>query len=163
MQELAEISDTFPGQTISNSLFNKTLQSEGAIIAQIAFRRPSLELSAIPSLSSSIPMEDCLLLSIGDGLDGKAGRLHGGFTSLVLDQITGHCAHWYKTESLPPATATMTVDFKAPVITPNLLLVRAWILECVGRKVWVKGVIEDGKGGVYAEGKALFITARPKI
>lgn len=150
-------------KTVSNSMFNRTLCAKDAIRAQFSFRRQCKEPTAIRSEHNSQLIEDCILLSLGDALDGKAGRLHGGFSSMVLDQITGSCAHYFKPDPIPPATATITVDFKSPVSTPCVVLVRAWVTEIRGRKIWVNGVLEDGMGGIYATSKALFILAKPMI
>ena len=101
-----------------------------------------------------------MLLSLGHDIDGKHGRAHGGFDSLVLDTITGHVSHHAVPSRLPPATATLTVDFHAAVNTPGVVLARAWVIEITGRKIWARGVIEDGDGKALASGKALFIVPR---
>jgi acyl-coenzyme A thioesterase PaaI-like protein len=88
---------------VSNSMFQHTLYTPRGIKAHLSFYRPCKEPDAF------LGMESCLLLSIGDGLDGKAGRCHGGFIGLVLDQVCGACAHNSMAEPLPPATATMTI------------------------------------------------------
>jgi acyl-coenzyme A thioesterase PaaI-like protein len=163
IQETKGVSPALSDKNVSNSMFNRTLSSDGAIRAQLLFRRPCKEPTAIRNAQHSIPLEDCILMSLGDALDGKAGRAHGGFSSLVLDQITGACAHYFKPDPMPPATATITVDFKVPIDTPCVILARAWVIEMSGRKVWVKGVIEDGTGRIYAVAKALFVLARPTI
>jgi acyl-coenzyme A thioesterase PaaI-like protein len=163
IQAIQGFSPALSDKTVSNSLFNKTLRSDDAIRAQFAFRRHCKEFTAIRNGQHTQPLEDCILLSLGDALDGKAGRLHGGFSSMVLDQITGSCAHYFKPDPLPPATATITVDFKSPVNTPCVVLARAWVIEMSGRKIWVTGVLEDGAGGIYAIAKALFIVAKPMI
>lgn len=54
----------------------------------------------------------------------------------------------------------MTVDYKRPVNTPCVILVRAWQISYSGRKVWVKACIENGDGLAYATAKSLFILAR---
>ena len=59
-----------------------------------------------------------------------------------------------------PATATMTVDYKAEISTPGVVLCRGWAESVEGRKIWVKGVVEDGEGRVLAVGRALFVAAR---
>jgi len=133
-----------------NSMFKHTLNSPTAIRAQLTFRRPTQEAKAITS------WEYCSLLSLGTGLDGKQGRAHGGFNSLVLDQMTGFTAAQVG-DSFAPATATMTVDYKAPVETPGVVFSRAWAVEKTGRKTWVEATIEDGKGNVMAKARALFI------
>jgi acyl-coenzyme A thioesterase PaaI-like protein len=139
-----------------NSMFNRTLKHEQGIRAELQFWRPSTEPDAY------LGVEKCYLVSVGDGLDGKGGRCHGGFNALILDQICGTCAHESNPDHLPPATATMTVDYRATVDTPCVVLCRAWMLEIEGRKMWVRGVIEDGQGNLKASAKCLFIRAVPK-
>lgn len=141
-----------------NTMFNITLSHEDRIRAGISFHRPSSEPDA------ALKFEDCYLVSLGEGLDGRPGRGHGGMSALLLDQITGSTAvHLAETTGDdPPATATLTIDFKAPVRTPGVFLVRSWVTEVSGRKVWTKGEIQDREGTVCAVAKALFIYPRPK-
>lgn len=140
---------------VSNSMFLTTLYSpsSNAIRAQINFRRSTSEADAVTDT------EYCYLMSLGDGLDGKRGRAHGGISSLVLDQMTGTTAAMVS-GSTAPATATMTVDYKAPVDTPGVVLCRGWVVERSGRKTWVRAQIEDGEGRCLASAKALFISPR---
>lgn len=137
-------------ERVSNSMFTETLYTSTAIKAQINFKRPTKEPDAITG------HEYCYLLSLGTGLDGKSGRAHGGFNALIIDQMTGTCAA-QTSGSWAPATATMTVDYKAPIDTPQVILCRGWPIEKTGRKTWVKAVLEDGTGRLLASGKALFV------
>ena len=139
---------------VSNSMFEYTLYSERGIRAHLSFRRPSKEPEAIDG------WEACFLISIGDGVDGKTGRAHGGFNGILLDHISGHVAHNASPNPISPATATMTIDYKAPVSTPCVVLARAWLVELTGRKVWIKAVLQDGEGKTLATAKSLFILAR---
>ncbi|KAF1808039.1 hypothetical protein P152DRAFT_376510, partial [Eremomyces bilateralis CBS 781.70] len=132
-----------------NSMFARTLYTNYGIRAQINFKRPAREADSI------LPYEHCFLLSIGDGLDGKKGRAHGGFSALLMDQMTGSVA-FQLFGGLPPATATMTVDYKQPIDTPGVVLCRGWAVEKSGRKVWVRACLESD-GRILASGKALFI------
>ena len=59
------------------------------------------------------------------------------------------------------ATATMTVDYKAPINTPDIVLVRCWAVEKQRRKTWLKARTEDGQGKLLATAKALFIDPKP--
>ncbi|KIV88414.1 hypothetical protein PV10_08100 [Exophiala mesophila] len=138
---------------LSNSMFSRTLYTPTGIRAQINFRRPTKEPDA------ARPWEFCFLLSVGDGLDGKTGRAHGGFNALLLDQITGTVAA-EASGAFAPATATMTVDYKAPIDTPGIILCRGWAIDITGRKNWIKGSIEDPSGKVFASAKALFVSPR---
>lgn len=135
---------------VNNSMFTQTLYTPIGIRAQINFKRPSKEPDAIRG------HEYCFLLSLGSGLDGRFGRAHGGFNALILDQLLGSVAA-QTSGSFAPATATMTVDYKAPIDTPQVILGRAWAFEKTGRKTWVHGVLEDGEGKLLATAKGLFI------
>ncbi|KAF2095778.1 hypothetical protein NA57DRAFT_78560 [Rhizodiscina lignyota] len=152
-----QVPDRYHGKTVTNAMFEQTLYTEHGIRAHLAFSRPSEEPDAIEGT------EACFLMSIGNGLDGKRGRAHGGFNALVLDQVSGSASHHMKPDPNPPATATITVDFKAPINTPCVIFSRAWVIEIDRRKVWVKAVIEDGEGHVYASAKSLFVAAKPSL
>jgi acyl-coenzyme A thioesterase PaaI-like protein len=135
-------------------MFQYTLNTDRGIRAFLSFRRWGKEPDSI------FPWENCFLISIGDGVDGATGRAHGGFNSLVLDHVCGHCASHALENDPNPATATLTTDYKAPISTPCVVFARAWVIELSGRKVWVRAVIEDGDGKILAAGKALFIATK---
>lgn len=79
---------------------------------------------------------------------------------MVLNHVAGAtaCEALGKTTL---ATATMTVDFKGPVDTPGVVLVRAWAVAREGRKTWVQARIEDPEGRLLAGAKVLFIDEKP--
>ncbi|KAI5357561.1 Putative Thioesterase domain, HotDog domain superfamily [Septoria linicola] len=139
---------------VTNAMFDETLSHERGLRARVMFRRPCSESDSVSK------WEHCYLLSVGHGIDGRTGRGHGGFSSLVLDHLTGTAAHRENQRAEPPATATMTVDYKAPVSTPCVILARSWPIEISGRKIWLKGVLEDMNGRPYATAKALFVNPR---
>lgn len=140
---------------ISSSLFTQTLAHPSGIRASLIFRLPST------SPDSVSEWEHCYLFSIGSGLDGLKGRAHGGLSSLLLDHVTGAIAHHETGEqAIPPVTATMQLDYRAPIDTPGVILARAWPVERSGRKMWVKSVLEDGQGKVFVEAKSLFVKPR---
>lgn len=141
-----------------NTMFNETLSHESGLRASFNFERPCSEPDSVSE------HEDCFLMSLGTGLDGRPGRGHGGFTSLLMDQGTGSTAVRSARDPRddPPATATMSVDYLAPIDTPGVYLMRSWVIELSGRKVWVKGVIQNGDGTPCATAKALFVHPRPK-
>ena len=139
------------GNTLSNTLFETMLCSDQVIRAHLSLSRPSEEPDAIRGA------ESCMLLSIGDALDGATGRLHGGFNSFVLDQTSSLYAYRAKPDPNPPATAMITTDFKAPINTPCVVLCRAWLIGVSGRKLWVKAIIADKDGKLYASSKSLWV------
>jgi len=143
-----------PDNPISNSILRESLYTSSGIRAHLSFQRPTSEADAIR------PLEQCYLLSLGSGVDGKSGRAHGGFNSLILNHISGLTA-CEALGSLSLATATMTVDYKAPIDTPGIIFARGWAVEKEGRKLWVRARIEDAEGRLLARAKALFIEQKP--
>jgi thioesterase superfamily protein 4 len=73
------------------------------------------------------------------------------------------CSEYAVSTDIPPATAKLTVNYRAPIKTPGIVLARATINKVDGRKVWIRATIEDGEGGVFADGEALYIIARPNL
>ena len=139
---------------VTNAMWQETLSHERGVKARLQFRRPTSEPDSISK------NEIGYIISIGPGIDGRVGRAHGGFSSLVLDQLTGNCARRENVSPEPPATATMTVDYLAPIGTPGVFVGRSWPTEISGRKIWTKGVLENEDGKPYAIAKALFINPR---
>lgn len=64
---------------------------------------------------------------------------------------------------IPPATARLAMNYRAPIPTPGLVFGRATVSKLEGRKVTVMAILEDGNGGVFADGEVLYIIPRPKI
>lgn len=139
------------GGTVTNHMFEKTLGGPEGIRAHLSWTRPSREPDAVTGV------EECWLLSCGEEVDGRRGRAHGGFNATVLDQISGSVSHHSRPLPEPPATATLTIDYKNPVLTPCVILLRAWIIEKSGRKVWVRATLESGYGVVCCASKGLFV------
>ncbi|KAK5274513.1 hypothetical protein LTR99_004779 [Exophiala xenobiotica] len=60
-------------------------------------------------------------------------------------------------------TAELTIKYRRPVPTGEVLLVRTWIDKMEGRKIVVRAAVEDQDGQVLSEGLALFIALRPGV
>lgn len=132
----------------------QTLATEDTIAAWQSFYKPS------PSHDMS--WEVCAALKLGSGVNGHSDTCHGGFISVILDDVIGTAVH----HAIKPGDATMTAylntSYKRPVRTPGVILARSWIEKIEGKKVWARGTIEDGQGNVLTTGEALFLTLHPK-
>lgn len=86
---------------------------------------------------------------------------HGGLTATMLDEGLGTpvFVQWLS----GCMTAELTVKYQKPIPIPGVVLCRSWVVKTEGRKVWIKGVLEDGNGAVYATGQSLFIKFREKL
>ncbi|KAL2158997.1 hypothetical protein VTH06DRAFT_3028 [Thermothelomyces fergusii] len=56
-----------------------------------------------------------------------------------------------------PFTAKMSITFLRPVKLPGPVIARARVVKKEGRKIHVRGAVEDGEGNVLAESEALMI------
>lgn len=106
--------------------------------------------------------ETRMLFSLGKGVHGHSGFSHGGFISILIDEVTGQTAAMIYGRGI--FTVELVIKFVKLLPTPSIVLCRGWIeKEQIGRKAWIKASIEDGEGGVFATGEALFIRERTKL
>ncbi|KAF9740553.1 hypothetical protein PMIN06_001599 [Paraphaeosphaeria minitans] len=104
---------------------------------------------------------------IGNALCGHPGIIHGGLLATLLDEGLARCCF----PALPnrvAVTASLKVDYKAPAMAGQVLVLRAETTRVEGRKAWVKGrletLVDESKGEqpvVVTEAEALFI--EPKM
>jgi acyl-coenzyme A thioesterase PaaI-like protein len=126
-------------------------------------------------------------MTIGDGVNGHPGIMHGGIVATILDEGMGilqgcnfdrdhvrMVGQGRAEGELPPEgitwfTAEMKVRYLRPVMTSGPLLVTARINKREGRKEWIYaevkqrvGASEDYYGDevVCATGEALFIAPK---
>jgi acyl-coenzyme A thioesterase PaaI-like protein len=103
---------------------------------------------------------------LGPALCGHPGIVHGGLLATLLDEGLARCCF----PALPnkvAVTASLKIDYKAPCMAGQVVVLRAETTKVEGRKAWVKGWLEtladEGKGEksvVLTEGEALFIEPR---
>ena len=98
---------------------------------------------------------------------GHPGVTHGGFTSLLLDEMAGqaYCEFVQCTRG-PGVTANLTIDYCAPLPTESHVLVVAGLQSVDGRKVRCDVRVMDGAayaadggegGTIFAKAAALFV------
>lgn len=103
---------------------------------------------------------------LGPALCGHPGIVHGGLLATLLDEGLARCCF----PALPnkvAVTASLNIQYKAPVMAGQVVVLRAETTKVEGRKAWVRGWLEtlaDGDKGEKAvrltEGEALFIEPR---
>ena len=139
---------TKPDST-ADTFVAKTLAAEDTIIAWQSFYKAADSSKKYGQVLS--------LLSLGSGVNGHVDTCHGGFISLLLDEALGLAAESARENDKTTMTASLKVDYKKPVRTPAIVLCRAWVEKRQGRKLWIRGNIEDGEGTVMSTGEGLFI------
>ncbi|KAF2833268.1 Thioesterase/thiol ester dehydrase-isomerase [Ophiobolus disseminans] len=107
---------------------------------------------------------------VGHALCGHPGIVHGGLLATLLDEGLARCCF----PALPnkvAVTASLKIEYKAPAMAGQVLVLRAETTKVEGRKAWVVGRLETlvseeehkaGKreGVVLTTGEALFIEPR---
>ena len=89
---------------------------------------------------------------LGAAYEGPPGLVHGGVSSMILDQLLGESAG---AGGRPGMTATLTLTYKQGTPLGDLRA-EAWIERSAGIKTWAKGHI-IGPDGVTVEAEGLFI------
>lgn len=113
---------------------------------------PSLNLSEPPIAGTFT------ILGIGKNLNGHNELLHGGSAAAIMDEVITFLAGRHVGHGKADMTAYLKVDYKKPIPTPCYLLSRV-VLEArsTGRKLWLKGTLEDGNGTVFVTAESLVI------
>lgn len=88
--------------------------------------------------------------------EGPPGRVHGGVSALILDQVFGEaCA----AGGPPGMTGTLTLRYRRPTLLGQCSA-KAWVDRRDGIKTIVKGWLKDAEGTVCVEAEGLFIVPK---
>ncbi|KAK4128272.1 Thioesterase/thiol ester dehydrase-isomerase [Parathielavia appendiculata] len=102
---------------------------------------------------------------VGTDLCGHVGIIHGGFLATMLDEGLARCCF----PVLPfnvGMTAKLEINYKAPAMADQYLVLRATTVKVEGRKAWVEGHIEtlptepSQEPTILATASALYISPK---
>ncbi|GFR48862.1 hypothetical protein Agub_g10816 [Astrephomene gubernaculifera] len=105
------------------------------------------------------------VVELGREVCGFPQTVHGGLTAALVDETLGGLAvALWRAGQLgfrPPAyTARLEVDYKRKIPNGSVILVTTEVEKLDDRKVWLRARVCNGKGSVYATGRALFVAPR---
>ncbi|EJT96547.1 Thioesterase/thiol ester dehydrase-isomerase [Dacryopinax primogenitus] len=135
---------TYPRERAVNSLTAGALRGAGRL--------------AIPPLvfAKRDESEAKVFIHVGRGVCGHDGIVHGGLTATLLDEALARQA-FLNLPSHLGVTATLTVNYRAPVMADQFILIETKLDTVKGRKATVSGCIYDLDGKLLAESSALYI------
>ncbi|KIV91906.1 hypothetical protein PV10_06396 [Exophiala mesophila] len=111
-----------------------------------------------PSLSQ---LNSMFLVEVGEALWGFKHTMHGGAICALLDQALSLCAGRYQKASEHTNgtvyTATLSVNFRQPVIVPAVLMVECWLEQHTGRKWHIHARLVDGQHRTLCEAQGVWI------
>ncbi|GLC40664.1 hypothetical protein PLESTM_001099000 [Pleodorina starrii] len=105
------------------------------------------------------------VVELGKEVCGFPQTVHGGLTAALVDETAGGLAvALWRAGDLgfrPPAyTARLEVDYKRKIPNGQIILIATEVEQLADRKVWLRAKVTNGKGAVYATGRALFVAPR---
>jgi acyl-coenzyme A thioesterase PaaI-like protein len=99
--------------------------------------------------------------TLGPAYEGPPGFLHGGMSSLLMDQLLGAAAI---SAGLWGMTVRLELDYRGPVPLDVPLVLRGRVLEDAGRKTVTVGTIAraDAPDRALVEARGVFVAPRPE-
>ncbi|KAI1485768.1 HotDog domain-containing protein [Biscogniauxia mediterranea] len=175
------VPDRRPLASGESSFVRKTLNSGSTVRACVTWLRPAASTSPTSPTSPASPAsapaserflrgeddgkdEDELLLfpvfsallDLGADLNSYVGTMHGGLYGVLMDEVMGTAA---KLQSPHGAyTVRFQTDYRRQIRPPQVVLVRGRVTRREGRKLFVRGTIEDEDGNIMAEGSGLWLS-----
>lgn len=150
-----------PKPDTEDSFFAETLNTPLTVHATLTF-------AALPTDPAPMPVrENRTLFALGSGLNGHAHAAHGGLLGCLFDEAMSLLIRANKDEQpreMPDPstwTAYMKVDYRKIVQTPQVVMVRSWLRQSVGRKYYIDASLEDEHGTILAQGEALWLASKP--
>jgi len=89
-------------------------------------------------------------------LQGNLGYVHGGFTTTLLDNLSG-CFTFMLCDFSPAVTAYLNVNYNKPMPVDEEYVTVIEVEKIEGRKVFLKGKIMDKENNVYTTMDTLFV------
>ncbi|PVH83888.1 hypothetical protein DL98DRAFT_105009 [Cadophora sp. DSE1049] len=158
------VPDRTPIPSTESALVRETLNTSKTVKACITFFRyikPTAPASETGEDKKNPFLELCTLVDLNSCVNGYAKTAHGGFFGVVLDEVMGTAANLQAAQGA--YTVSLKVDFKKPLFTPSVVLVRGKVVKKEGKRLIVKGSFEDKDGNVLAVADGLWIMVNRDI
>ncbi|KAI2782031.1 HotDog domain-containing protein [Daldinia loculata] len=95
------------------------------------------------------------LVDLGEDCQSFPGVMHGGMHGLLMDEVMGTAANAQATNGA--YTVRFTTHYHRAIRLPQILLIRGRVVRKEGRKIYVRGTLEDKNGNIMAEGDGVWL------
>ncbi|KAF4992602.1 hypothetical protein FDECE_13653 [Fusarium decemcellulare] len=157
-----------PASPKHDQLFGRELNTDRGLSHFLSFfRAPSVAAAQDPSQNV---LEIVTLVSVGEGVSGFPGVVHGGIVASLLDESMGNIfdlnqtlgkeARAFKTASV---TGGLDVKFLKPVPTNSVFCVTATVEEIEDRKTSVRCELKDAKGETLAKCSSKWVALKSNL
>ncbi|OTB19946.1 hypothetical protein K445DRAFT_313740 [Daldinia sp. EC12] len=100
------------------------------------------------------------LVDLGEDCQSFPGVMHGGMHGLLMDEVMGTAANSQTTNGA--YTVRFTTHYRRAIRLPQILLIRGRVIRKEGRKIYVRGTLEDKDGNIMAEGDGVWLAIERK-
>lgn len=105
-----------------------------------------------------------VLCHLSSGINGFQNTAHGGVLASLVDETMSICAELFRESAgltgMNLYTANLNMSYKAPVVTPGVVVIKASLIRRIGPKWFLLALILDCDGKVLVDADALWIEAR---
>ncbi|KIW05366.1 uncharacterized protein PV09_03882 [Verruconis gallopava] len=166
---------TKPNDPTADLFFARTIATEDTIPHRLLLMRKGVWPLTNPAVGASNAKqrpfaapetpEIIILYDLKAGMNGFANTAHGGAMCALLDETLGMCAEvhrqtQFKDQKTMLYTAQLNTSFLAPIKTPGVVRVKAWMLGREGRKWKLRAQMDDCQGQVLLETESLWISTK---
>ncbi|KAF1959822.1 hypothetical protein CC80DRAFT_489902 [Byssothecium circinans] len=163
-----------PKSNGEDSFFAETLATPRGVQTCLTLR-PTKELDGRDGSNNMVFGEVMVIIKLGDGLNGHAKIVHGGFAATMLDEALGalitlnaearmkrkeRLGELGPHEAMACFTAYLNTSYKKPVPAPGILLCKARFERRERNKIYLSGSIEDGRGTVFTTCEGMFVEVK---
>ncbi|CAN6606079.1 hypothetical protein TRVA0_003S00980 [Trichomonascus vanleenenianus] len=99
------------------------------------------------------------IVHCGRLLTGFPMIVHGGVLSTLLDEALGRTA-FLSFDQSTGVTANLKINYRAPTLAHQFLVVRTWTDDTAGNKANVRGTIETTQGKQLVQASGLFVVPK---
>ena len=142
---------TQPGH--GHSLMAETWNTDSTVVELLSMYRPA----------GDQPGEIRRFYTFGSALNAHPNTLHGGVIACILDSTMGNAIGQHLPSKGVMFTVQLNITYKKPITTPGTIIARSWISKVEDRKVWVRGVLENGKGELHALAEGVWLRVKEKL
>ncbi|KAB8262273.1 HotDog domain-containing protein [Aspergillus pseudonomiae] len=159
----------------SDTFFSETMNTPNTFPHILAFIRKEILRSNRPAWENrdreQIGPDIVILVHLGSGGNGFRDTVHGGVLGALLDEALACCIEFWACQlhNSEPAssetrlrlyTANLNTSYRAPVESPGIILVHAWLKSRQGRKWFLAAKILGEDNRTRAEASALWVSER---
>ncbi|GIJ81533.1 hypothetical protein Asppvi_000032 [Aspergillus pseudoviridinutans] len=156
----------------SDTFFNETLRTARTIPHALAVARKEVlnlrDKAADERVTGSAGQPDYVLfVHLASGLNGYRDTVHGGVLASLLDEALGCCVEGFRQqlkagERTALYTANLNISYRAPVASPGVYIVKAWLARRDGRKWFLEAQVVGEDGKIRADVKSLWVSEKPR-